>query len=84
MKRTASHLLDKLLEKAVSRRLTVFVIATILEFTEKNISDGWILVACIYLFSLTALQLAELYFGRPNASGGKQTPGLVPADQELP
>lgn len=51
--------LDKFLDKIVSRKLLVWITATVLMYGSKITSDDWVLICMIYLGSQGALDIVE-------------------------
>ena len=53
--------LDKLLDKIISRKLLVWITATVLMYGSKITSDDWVLICMIYLGSQGALDIVEKF-----------------------
>ena len=51
--------LDKFLNKIISRKLLVWITATVLMYGSKITSDDWVLICMIYLGSQGALDIVE-------------------------
>ena len=50
---------DKILNKLVSRKLTVFIVSCVGLFTAKIDGYGWIVVACMYIGAETTTTIAR-------------------------
>jgi hypothetical protein len=53
------HGLDKVLNKFISRKLLVWLVATVLMYTAKIESSDWILISMVYLGSQGVLDIVE-------------------------
>jgi hypothetical protein len=53
--------IDKILSKWISRKLLVFLIATISLFTKHITSTDWLVIASIYLGTETAISIITEY-----------------------
>lgn len=60
--------LDKFLEKIVSRKLLVWITATVLMYGSKITSDDWVLICMIYLGSQGALDIVEKFLKAKNTT----------------
>jgi hypothetical protein len=60
--------LDKLLDKIVSRKLLVWITATVLMYGSKITSDDWVLICMIYLGSQGALDIVEKFLSVKNTT----------------
>jgi hypothetical protein len=60
--------LDKFLDKIVSRKLLVWITATVLMYGSKITSDDWVLICMIYLGSQGALDIVEKFLSVKNTT----------------
>jgi hypothetical protein len=60
--------LDKLLDKIISRKLLVWITATVLMYGSKITSDDWVLICMIYLGSQGALDIVEKFLSVKNTT----------------
>jgi hypothetical protein len=60
--------LDKFLEKIVSRKLLVWITATVLMYGSKITSEDWVLICMIYLGSQGALDIVEKFLSVKNTT----------------
>ena len=59
MMRMFHNSLDKILERLISRKLLVWLVATVLMYTAKIESGDWILISMVYLGSQGVLDIVE-------------------------
>lgn len=62
------HGLDKTLDKLISRKLLVWLTATVLMYGSKITSDDWVLICMIYLGSQGALDIVEKFLKAKNTT----------------
>lgn len=62
------HGLDKTLDKLISRKLLVWLTATVLMYGSKITSDDWVLICMIYLGSQGALDIVEKFLKVKNTT----------------
>jgi len=60
--------LDKFLDKIISRKLLVWITATVLMYGSKITSDDWVLICMIYLGSQGALDIVEKFLSVKNTT----------------
>ena len=60
--------LDKLLDKIISRKLLVWITATVLMYGSKITSDEWVLICMVYLGSQGALDIVEKFLSVKNTT----------------
>jgi hypothetical protein len=60
--------LDKFLDKIVSRKLLVWITATVLMYGSKITSEDWVLICMIYLGSQGALDIVEKFLSVKNTT----------------
>ena len=60
--------LDKLLDKIISRKLLVWITATVLIYGSKITSDDWVLICMVYLGSQGALDIVEKFLSVKNTT----------------
>jgi hypothetical protein len=60
--------LDKFLNKIISRKLLVWITATVLMYGSKITSDDWVLICMIYLGSQGALDIVEKFLSVKNTT----------------
>lgn len=60
--------LDKLLDKIISRKLLVWITATVLMYGSKITSDDWVLICMVYLGSQGALDIVEKFLSVKNTT----------------
>jgi hypothetical protein len=62
------HGLDRVLNRFISRKLLVWVVATILMYTAKIESGDWILISMVYLGSQGVLDIVERIYKIKNTT----------------
>ena len=62
------HGLDRVLNRFISRKLLVWVVATILMYTAKIESGDWVLISMIYLGSQGVLDIVERIYKIKNTT----------------
>ena len=67
------HGLDKTLDKLISRKLLVWLTATVLMYGSKITSDDWVLICMIYLGSQGALDIVEKVLKLKNTTNTNTT-----------
>jgi len=66
------EIMDKYVNKFVSRKLLVFIIATIALFIGNLISGDWVIIATVYIGSQTAADIVkDIYKSRNNEINGE-------------
>jgi len=60
--------LDKFLDKIVSRKLLVWITATVLMYGAKITSDDWVLICMVYLGSQGVLDIVERFLKVKNTT----------------
>ena len=60
--------LDKFLNKIISRKLLVWITATVLMYGSKITSDDWVLICMVYLGSQGALDIVEKFLSVKNTT----------------
>jgi len=60
--------LDKFLDKIISRKLLVWITATVMMYGSKITSDDWVLICMIYLGSQGALDIVEKFLSVKNTT----------------
>jgi len=66
------EIMDKYVNKFVSRKLLVFIIATIALFIGNLISGDWVIIATVYIGAQTAADIVkDIYKSRNNEINGE-------------
>ncbi len=71
--KTPTNLVDKLLSKAVSRKLMSFGLASAFLCLGMLDADNWTLIACIYIGAQGAIDFYQIARGMPSVSFGSKS-----------